>query len=133
MLAGEIDITFTAIGFALPQIKAGKLQPIAAVGTRRSSLLPEVPSLADEGADPGLTSYFGIFAPGRTPRPVIDTLNAEFAKAMRTQAVQNYLRTVTLDAVGGSAADFAEFIRNDQATAARLFRAIGIEPSDSPL
>ena len=130
MLAGEIDITFTAIGFALPQIKAGKLQAIAAVGTRRSTLLPDVPSLADENADPGLTSYFGIFAPARTPRPVIDALNAEFAKAMRTQAVQNFLQSVTLDAVGGSAAEFSEFIRNDQATAGRLFKAIGIEPGD---
>jgi tripartite-type tricarboxylate transporter receptor subunit TctC len=132
MLSGEIDLTFMSIGFALPQIKAGKLKPIAVVGTRRFPLLPEVPNLAEEGVDPGLGSYFGIFAPAQTPKNIVDSLNAEFGKALRTSALQDFLRVQTLDAVGGSPADFAEFIRNDQVTAGRVFKAIGVRPGDAP-
>ena len=132
ILSGEIDMTFTSIGFALPQIKAGKIRPIAIVGTRRSPVLPDVPTLADEGADPGLGSYFGLFAPARTPKPVIDALNAEFSKAMRTRAVQGFLRAQSLDPVGGTASEFADFIKTDQANAGKLFNAIGIRPRDAP-
>lgn len=133
LLAGEVQVTFMAIGPMIPHIKAGKLKPIAVVGDRRSNHLPNVPSLADEGADPGVRSYFGLFAPGKTPKPIIDRLNAEFNKALQTPRLQEFVRAQTLDVVGGSAAEFAEFLKADRANAGRLFRAIGVQPSAAPL
>ena len=132
LLAGEVHISFMAIGPMLPHIKAGKLKPIAVVGDRRSPLLPDVPSLADEGADPGVRSYFGLFAPGKTPKPVVDRLNAEFGKALQSPRLQEFVRVQTLDVVGGSAAEFAEFLKADRAHAGRVFRAIGVRPTDAP-
>jgi tripartite-type tricarboxylate transporter receptor subunit TctC len=132
LLAGEVHVTFMAVGPMLPHIRAGKLKPIAIVGDRRTSLLPDVPSLADERADPGVRSYFGAFAPGKTPAAIVERLNAEFAKALQAPRLQEFVRTQTLDVVGGSAAEFAEFLRADRASAGRLFRAIGVKPTDAP-
>jgi len=132
VLAGEVDVTFMSIGAVLPSIKAGKLKPIAVVGNRRSPLLADVPSLAEEGADPGLRSYFGLFAPGGTPKPIVDRLNAEFAKAIQTPRVQEFFRTLTLDVVGGSADEFAQFLKEERINAGRVFKAIGVRPGDAP-
>ena len=54
------------------------------LGSKRSPLLPDVPTLAEAGADPGLSIYFCLFAPAKTPKPIIDKLNAEFVKALRS-------------------------------------------------
>ena len=132
LLAGEIDITFMAVGPLLPLIKAGKLKPIAIVSDRRQPLLPDVPSLAEEGANPKLMGWFGLFAPAMTPRPIIDRLNVEFAKSMQAPGVQEFFRTQTLEAVGGSAEDFTKFLKADQANAARVFKTIGIRPTPAP-
>jgi len=133
VLAGEIDVTFQSIGTVMPHIKSGRVKPVAAIGATRSPLLPDMPTLAEEGADPGLRSYFGVFAPAKTPKAVVDRLNAEYAKALQSARVQDYIRAQSMDVVGGSAADFADFIRSDVANAGRVFRAIGLRPGDAPL
>lgn len=132
LLAGESDITFMAIGMALPHIRSGKLKALAVVGAARSAHLPETPSLAEEGADPGLRSYFGVFAPARTPKAIIDRLNAEFAKAIQTPRIREFTRAQILDAAGDSATDFAEFLKRDRDNAGRVYRAIGVRPADAP-
>ncbi|MBN9429123.1 MAG: tripartite tricarboxylate transporter substrate binding protein [Burkholderiales bacterium] len=132
LLSGEINVTFMSIGFALQNIKAGKIKPIAVVGDKRSSVLPEVAALAEDGADPGLASYFGVFAPAKTPRAVVEQLNAHFGQALATPAVKEFLRIQTLDGVGGSPAAFESFVKADQKRAAEIFRTLGIKPGDSP-
>lgn len=133
VLAGEIDVTFQSIGTVMPHIKSGRVKPVAAIGAMRSPLLPDMPTLAEEGVDPGLRSYFGVFAPAKTPKAVIDRLNAEYAKALQSARVQDYIRAQSMDVVGGSAAEFADFIRSDVTNAGRVFRAIGLRPGDAPL
>ena len=132
LLAGESDITYQLVGAVLPHIRAGKLKPLAVVGNQRSSHLPDTPSLVEEGHDPGMRSYFGLFAPAKTPGPVIDRLNAVFAKAMQSARFQEFARAQTLDVVGGSAAEFAEFLKKDRANAGRVFKVIGVRPVDAP-
>jgi tripartite-type tricarboxylate transporter receptor subunit TctC len=116
----------------LPHIKAGKAKPLAVVGNQRSPLLPDVPALAEAGVDPGLRSYFGIFAPGGTPKPLVDRLNAEFNKALQQPKVQQFFRSQTLEVVGGSPEEFAQFLKEDRAAAGKVFRSIGVKPSDAP-
>ncbi len=131
-LSGEVDVTFMAIGAVLPHIKSGKVKPLAVVGRERSALLPDVPALAETGLDPGLRSYFGIFAPGGTPRPIVERLNAEFNKALQVPKVQQFFHAQTLEIVGGSADQFAQFLKEDRAIAGKVFQAIGVKPSDAP-
>ena len=132
VLSGEVHITFTGFGSALPHIKAGKLKALVAVGDRRSAYMPELPTLAEEGGDPGLVSYFGIFSPGATPKAIIEQLNAEFAKAIRTPQVQEFYKSYTIDSVVNSAAEFAVFTQADRDNAARVFQSIGIHPTAAP-
>ncbi len=132
LFAGQIDLTVTGIGFALPFVKSGKIKVLAVMGKERSSYFPDVPTLAEEGADPGLTVYFCIFAPAKTPPAIIERLNAEFAKAIRTPKVQDFYRTYTLRPEGNSAAEFAEFLKTDRAIVGKVFSALGIKPGAAP-
>lgn len=131
-LAGDIDITFGTIGSVMAHFKAGKLKPLAVVSSRRFPGLPDVPSLVEEKLDPGLRTYFGVFATGGTPRQVVDRLNAEWNKALQSPRIQEFLRNQTLDYVGGSAQEFADFLKNDRANSGRVFKALGLSPTDAP-
>jgi len=132
LFAGEIDITLYGIGNALPHLKAGKLKPLAVMGNRRSPLLPDVPSLGEEGADPGLSIYFCAFAPAKTPKAIVDRLNAEIVKAIRTPRAQAMFEQYTLRVEGNAPEDFAKFLVEDRANAARVFNALGIRPGAEP-
>lgn len=132
VLAGESHITYDLIGSLMPHIRAGKLKALAVIGSSRSALLPGTPSLAEEGLDPGLQSYFGVFAPGKTPKSVTDQLNAAFLKAIESSGFREFARNQTLDVVGGSPVEFADFLRKDRANAGRVFAAIGVRPANAP-
>ncbi len=105
---------------------------IVAIGDRRSRFMPDLPTLSEEGGDPGLRAYFAAFAPGATPRPIVERLNAELTKALHTPKLQAFLTAATLDFVENSPAEFAEFVKRDRENAARVFRRIGITPTASP-
>jgi tripartite-type tricarboxylate transporter receptor subunit TctC len=130
--AGEVDITYMGFGTAAPQIAAGAIKPLVAVGPRRSALMPELPSLAEVGVDPGLQSYFGAFAPAGTPAPVVARLNAAFAAAIATPQVQTFYQTATLVAQPNTPEEFAAFVKADREAAAKVFRSIGIAPQAAP-
>jgi tripartite-type tricarboxylate transporter receptor subunit TctC len=132
MFAGEIHLTYMGFGTALPQIKAGKLKALVTVGNRRSVYMPNLPTLAEEGGDPDLLSYFGVLAPARTPRSIVERLNADFAKAIHEPRLQEPLRKYTLEAVGSSPSQFAELLRIHRANATRVFKLMGVRPSDAP-
>jgi tripartite-type tricarboxylate transporter receptor subunit TctC len=130
--SGEVDITFTGFGVAAPQIAAGTIKPLIALGAKRFAFMPELPSLAEEGGDPGLQGYFGVFAPAATPRPIVERLNAEFTKAIRTPQVQTFYRNSTLVAEANTPDEFAAFARADRQAAAKVFKSIGITPQAVP-
>jgi tripartite-type tricarboxylate transporter receptor subunit TctC len=132
VLSGEADITYMGFGVATPFIKAGKIKPIVTIGDQRSPFMKELPTLAEEGGDPGLRGYFGAFAPGRTPKPIVDRLNAELAKAIKSPKMQEFYRTFTLEAVDNTPEEFAAFVKKDRETAIKVFRSIGIKPSNAP-
>jgi len=131
ILAGEVQVTYGGLGFSMPQIKSGKLKPLAATPDA-SPLVPGVPTMRELGAEPGLPSYFGVFAPAHTPEPVLDKLAAEFARALRAPKVQEFLAAQTLQAVGSTPAEFAAFVQADRANAARVFDTMGLKPLDAP-
>jgi tripartite-type tricarboxylate transporter receptor subunit TctC len=84
VLGGEVQVLFENISAAVPNVKAGRLRPIAVTSITRSSALPEVPTLNESGlAGFEVLAWFGMFAPAATPKEVIARLNAEFVKALR--------------------------------------------------
>ena len=130
--AGEVHITYMGFGTAMPQIKAGLIKPLVTLGDRRTRFMPDLPTLAEEGGDPALPSYFGLFAPGRTPKPFVDRLNEQFAKAARTPLAQKFYSERTMEPVLNSAAEFAAFVKADRANAGRVLRSLGVRPSAAP-
>jgi len=133
LISGEADVTFIAMGIVLPQIRSGKLKALAVTQARRSRYLPEVSTLAEQGSDPQLQNWFGVFAPARTPRPVVDRLNAEFVKALRNPRFEEqFLKVQAFDAVGNSPAEFADFLKSDRANAKQVIARTGIRVEDPP-
>jgi tripartite-type tricarboxylate transporter receptor subunit TctC len=130
--SGEVDVTYMGFGVAAPQIAAGTIKPLVAVGTKRSALMPDLPSLGEQGGDPGLAGYFGLFAPAGTPKSIVGRLNAEFAKAIDTPQVQIFYKASTLVAETNSPEEFAAFVKADRDAAAKVFKSIGIAPQAVP-
>ncbi len=130
--SGEADITYMGFGVAAPQIAVRTIKPLVAVGDRRSPLMPDLPSLGEEGGDPGLAGYFGLFAPGGTPKPIVERLNAEFAKAIDTATVRAFYKASTLVAEANTPDEFASFAKADRDAAAKVFKSIGVTPQAAP-
>jgi len=132
MFSGEIQVAYYAMGIILPQNRAGKVKVLAVTDPQRSPRLPNVPTLAELGFDPGIRAWFGLFAPGRTPKPVIDRLNAEFVKALHDPAFEEkFLKVQAYEVVGNTSEEFAEFIKSDRAFAARVVNMTGLR-AESP-
>ncbi len=132
LLSGEADATFIAMGIVLPMIKSGKMKALAVTGPRRSPYLPDVSTLAEQGIDPRLQNWFGVFAPARAPKAVVDRLNAEFVKALRQPRFEEqFLKIQAFDAVGNSPAEFADFLKADRANAKEVIAKTGIRLEDA--
>ena len=126
LLSGEADATFIAMGIVLPQIRSGKMKALAVTSPRRSPYLPEVSTLAEQGIDPQLQNWFGVFAPAATPKPLVARLNSELVKALHQTRFAEFLKTQAFDAVGNSPEAFAAFLRADRANAKQVIARTGI-------
>ena len=110
LLGGQVDITFGTPPPYMPFVQTGKLRALAVTGKSRLSSLPNVPTAAEAGL-PKLdaTSWFGVFAPAKTPQPVIDKLTAEIAKVMATPAFKQKAAEQGAAAEYMSPQQFADF------------------------
>ncbi len=131
LLGGQIDVGFNSIGTALPQIKAGKIRPIALVGASRSKALPDVPIFPELGV-PKLNggAWFGIFAPAGTPRPVVEKLSADINGFLRTPEMEKWLRDQGLEPTGMTPDQFTQFIKSDLAKWRQLIGELGIKANE---
>lgn len=119
---GQIPVMFSAVSVVLPLINAGKLRALAQPNEKRSSLLPDVPTIAEAGAPAfNFSTWLGLYAPKGTPAPIVERLNAEVAKALADPALRTRLVSLGLDPVGSTPAQLAELT---QAGHARIGKAI---------
>ena len=115
LLAGRTQFMSTGVIAALPQIKAGKLKPLAILAPERHPQLPNVPTIVEEGY-PELTvaTWFGLLVPARTPADVVQRINGEIMKAMRDPEVLDRYRTMGVDPVAPHAPDvFGRLLRGE--------------------
>ncbi|MCC2675052.1 MAG: hypothetical protein K0R58_1999 [Ramlibacter sp.] len=126
VLGGQVPMTFEALLSTLQLVKAGKLKAIAVTTSTRSSLLPDVPTIAEAGL-PGYeaNNWYGFLAPARTPQPVIDRLNREMVKVLQMPDVKEKLAGVGAEVVGNSPQEFAAAIRADVAKWKRIVQETG--------
>lgn len=126
MLAGNIQTMFAIIPAVLPQVRAGKMTGLAVTGLKRSAMAPEVPSVAELGY-PQLESlaWIGLLATAGTPQEVVARLGAETTRAMHAPDTRETLSKQGFDVIGGTAAEFAAWIRAESAKWASVIRLSG--------
>ena len=121
---------FSSVVAAAPQVKAGKLVPVAVTSRKRWPLLPDVPTVAESGL-PGfeVVGWFGIFAPAATPQPIVARLNKEINAALRLTEMQKRFAGEGLIPGGGTPEELGDFLRAELAKWGALIKEIGIRAS----
>lgn len=127
VLSGQVQLMFNSAVSILPQVRANRLRALAVTSTKRIAPLPDVPSVAEAGV-PGYeaASWYGVLAPARTPRNIIDRLHAEIAKAVRAPDVHDRLAGEGAEPVGNSPEAFAAFIARELQRWAKVIQDAGI-------
>jgi tripartite-type tricarboxylate transporter receptor subunit TctC len=110
LLGGQIDMIFLNIPAALGILNSGKVHAIGITGKARSSLLPNVPTIAETVPGYEAGSWHGFFVPAKTPKPIVSYLNAELVKAINSPQVKPVLLADGVDVVANSPEEFAAFL-----------------------
>jgi tripartite-type tricarboxylate transporter receptor subunit TctC len=128
LLGGHIPMAFAPIPASHASVSGGLLRALAVTSTTRSSLLPDVPTIAESGL-PGfdLSLYYGLVAPAGTPRLIIDKLNRELRAALASSEVKKQLGLDGTEITPGTPEDYADFIDKDERKWSQLVKASGVE------
>ena len=121
---GSVAILFDSLASVMPHVKSGNVRPLALNAQQRSSLLPDVPTLAEAGM-PAFDRYtwFGMFAPAGTPPEMVRRLQAEVAAALKATDLRERFDAVGAEPVGSSPEQFVERIRSDTVRWAEVIKA----------
>jgi tripartite-type tricarboxylate transporter receptor subunit TctC len=129
LLAGQIDLLFAPAQAVMPHVQAGKLKAFAVTSARRSNTVPGLPSVAEAGV-PGYEAigWFGLLAPAATPPAIVEKLSADANRVLADPDVKQKMLVLGAEPSGDTPAQFAAFIRADQAKWSKLMRERGIQP-----
>jgi tripartite-type tricarboxylate transporter receptor subunit TctC len=129
MAEGRTDYLLAPIQLALVDILAGRLRPLGVSTRKRSSLLPEVPTIAEAGV-PGFDYpiWYGVWTPVGTPAGVVDKLAKDIARALAAPELRDWFAKHGADPMSMPQPEFARFVLNESESAARVIEAVGIRP-----
>ena len=126
LVAGNIQLVFATAASAVPQIKAGKIRGIAVTTAKRSALVPDLPTVSEAGLKGfDANNWYGILVPAKTPRAIINRLNAEVAKILNMPEIKNFLFNQGLDVAPGTPEQFGAYIKSEKAKWAKVVKASG--------
>jgi tripartite-type tricarboxylate transporter receptor subunit TctC len=133
VLAGRVPLMSSTMPPALPHIKTGKVRVIAVTSAKRSPALPDVPTVAESGV-PGYEAiaWQGLVAPARTPKSIIDRINAEFVKALKAPDITAKLNDQGYETVASTPEWFAQYTKTEIAKWSKVIRTAGIKGAESP-
>jgi tripartite-type tricarboxylate transporter receptor subunit TctC len=126
LLGREVDLAFDSLSSSLPQIQAGKFRALAVSTLQRSHVLPQVPTIAESGV-PGfdVSVWYGIFAAGATPAPIVQRLNAEFIKAMAAPDAKKAIEGAGYQIVGSTPAQLDAHVKAEIARWSKVVKDSG--------
>jgi len=129
LIAGRLQTVFATAPSVMGFVKSGRLRAIAVTSSKRSALMPELPTVAESGV-PGYeaSSWYGLLAPAKTPRPVVLRLNAEAKRALAVPEINERLIAQGVDPVGNSPEEFAAYVRTEIIKWAKVIKASGAKP-----
>ena len=126
LIGGRVDLMFDNLASSLSQVKGGRVRALAVTTSKRTKLAPELPTIAESGL-PGfdISTWFGIFVPAGTPRPVVDRLHAEFTRALAAPDVRERMLALGAEPVGSTPEQFTAYVKAEAAKYAKLVRTSG--------
>jgi tripartite-type tricarboxylate transporter receptor subunit TctC len=127
LLAGRISMMLETIPNALPLVRSGRMRAIGVTTRERSSLAPDIPTLAESGL-PGfdVSAWTGLFVPGGSPAAIVDRLNAETQRIVNDQAYVALIHKMGTDVASSSPQEFADFVRADVTRWTAVIKNAGI-------
>jgi len=129
LLAGQTQLMFDAVAAVMPHVKAGKLRLLAVGGAKRSPFLPDTPTMQEAGV-PGYVnaSWGAVIAPAKTPKAIIDRLNADIVAILNEADTKERLAGLSAEVVANSPAEAAAFMKSEEVRLSKLIRDVGIQP-----
>jgi len=129
LIAGQIQLVFASMPVGLPHVKSGRLRALAVTSEKRTSLAPELPTVAESGI-PGfaLDSWWGLNGPAQLPADVVSRLNALSAQVLKRADVREGLANLGLEPKASTPQDYAAFTRAEIDKLGKLVKTIGLQP-----
>jgi tripartite-type tricarboxylate transporter receptor subunit TctC len=129
LLAGNVKFTIDPPGVHVPQVKAGKLKAYAVTGATRLPLLPNVPTFAEVGMpEYDVQMWFGLLAPGATPKPILNKLSASVLDVLKMPDVQEKIRALDISPIPPAPEQFAAMIKTEAERFAKIIKTANIKP-----
>jgi tripartite-type tricarboxylate transporter receptor subunit TctC len=129
LVSGQVDVLVMAVPAAAAQVEAGKARALAIVSEKRATPLPNVPTAKEAGFENFVVDiWYGILATAGTPPNIVSRLNTEINKALAAPDLKDKLVAAGIQPTGGSAEQFASFIRSETARYAKVIKEAGIKP-----
>ena len=128
LVAGQVPVLFDNLPSSVEFIKAGKIRALAVTTKTRVEQMPDIPTMDEQGLKGYETySWQAIFAPAKTPKPIIDKLNAEVKKALADPALQKRLKDLTMTITPSSPAELSKFVEDQLALWGPITKATGVQ------
>jgi len=129
VIGGQLPLVAVNALEAAPHVKSGKLKVLAVMSPTRSSIFPDVPTIAESGfAGFEASVWYGFVAPAATPKPIVARLHSEVQKALQTKEVRERIAAVGGEVIMGSSEQFGALIRSERQRYEKLVREANIKP-----
>src|SRR3954462_7968534 len=131
VVAGHVPYMWSVISIVTPYAKAGRLKPLSTAAEKRAPALPDVPTAAEGGlADFSVSGWYALVAPAKTPRAIVDRINAEAQKALKNEAVVQRLANSGSIPIGAGPEELDKHIRSEIPRWNKVLTAAGVQPTN---
>ena len=128
LLAGRVQLFFATVPTILPYVRDGRVDLLAVTGQKRSPLFPDTPTMIESGVnDFNITTWWGVLAPAKTPKAIVDKLNLAINEAAAKEPVRGRLAGEGADAISGTPADFQRALTNELALWRGVVKTSGLK------
>jgi tripartite-type tricarboxylate transporter receptor subunit TctC len=128
LMAGRLDLQFENAPTILDRVRSGELKGIAVGTAKPSAILPELPTIAATVPGYEASSWFGLLAPAKTPRAIVDKVNAAANKVLADPAVKTQMQTLGVELIGGTPEDFRAYVNARLAEMKDVSKAVNLVP-----